>query len=64
MLSGKLFSNKKDFELDYIYDWVTVKNNTNVLKGNNSLNVNGQNKFKKDENIDNRLKLENKKLEA
>jgi serine/threonine protein kinase len=22
----------KDFEMDYLYDWVTVKNNTNVLK--------------------------------
>ena len=22
----------KEFEMDYIYDWVTVKNNTNVLK--------------------------------
>ena len=26
-----LFKNK-DFEMDYIYDWVTVKNNTRVLK--------------------------------
>ena len=23
---------EKDFEMDYLYDWVTVKNNTNVLK--------------------------------
>ena len=22
----------KDFEMDYVYDWITVKNNTNVLK--------------------------------
>ena len=28
---NKLFK-AKEFELDYIYDWVTVKNNTNVLK--------------------------------
>ena len=28
---NKLFK-AKEFEMDYIYDWVTVKNNTNVLK--------------------------------
>ena len=28
---NKLFKSK-DFEMDYLYDWVTVKNNTNVLK--------------------------------
>jgi serine/threonine protein kinase len=31
----KLFTDlfkSKDFEMDYLYDWVTVKNNTNVLK--------------------------------
>ena len=31
----QMFNNlftSKDFELDYAYDWVTVKNNTNVLK--------------------------------
>ena len=28
---NKLFK-AKEFEMDYIYDWITVKNNTNVLK--------------------------------
>ena len=28
---NKLFK-AKEFEMDYIYDWVTVKNNTNILK--------------------------------
>ena len=31
----QMFNNlfkSKDFEMDYLYDWVTVKNNTNVLK--------------------------------
>ena len=31
----RMFNNlfkAKEFEMDYIYDWVTVKNNTNVLK--------------------------------
>ena len=31
----RIFNNlfkAKEFEMDYIYDWVTVKNNTNVLK--------------------------------
>ena len=31
----QMFNNlfkEKDFEMDYLYDWVTVKNNTNVLK--------------------------------
>ena len=31
----QMFTNlfkSKDFEMDYLYDWVTVKNNTNVLK--------------------------------
>ena len=28
---NKLFK-AKEFEMDYVYDWVTVKNNTNILK--------------------------------
>jgi len=47
----------EDFKLDFNVDKY-LKNpdiyNTNVLKGNNSLNVNGQNKFKKDENNNNK----------
>ena len=30
-LFSELFKNK-DFENDYLYDWITVKNNTRVLK--------------------------------
>ena len=31
MLFTELFK-QKDFEMDYMYDWITVKNNTRVLK--------------------------------
>ena len=52
----------KDFEMDYMYDWVTVKNNTNVLKEASLLRsqeYSKQDESKKNEGVDSTLQGNN-----
>ena len=59
----------KDFEMDYLYDWVTVKNNTNVLKDaslmrSEEYSKQADNSKKNDENIDSTIKGNNNDTQA
>ena len=52
----------KDFEMDYMYDWVTVKNNTNVLKEASLLRsqeYSKQDESKKNEGVDSTIQGKN-----
>ena len=59
----------KDFEMDYLYDWVTVKNNTNVLKEASLMKSEDYSKQadsskKNEENIDSTIKGNNNDTQA
>ena len=59
----------KDFEMDYLYDWVTVKNNTNVLKEaslmkSEDYSKQADNSKKNEENIDSTIKGNNNDTQA
>jgi len=59
----------KDFEMDYLYDWVTVKNNTNVLKDASLMKSEDYSKQtdsskKNEENIDSTIKGNNNDTQA
>ena len=59
----------KDFEMDYLYDWVTVKNNTNVLKDASLMKSEDYSKQtdsskKNEENIDSTIKGKNNDTQA
>jgi hypothetical protein len=68
----QMFTNlfkSKDFEMDYLYDWVTVKNNTNVLKDaslmrSEEYSKQADNSKKNDENIDSTIKGNNNDTQA
>jgi len=68
----QMFTNlfkSKDFEMDFLYDWVTVKNNTNVLKDASLMRSEEYSKQadsskKNDENIDSTIKGNNNDTQA
>ena len=68
----QMFTNlfkSKDFEMDFLYDWVTVKNNTNVLKDaslmkSEEYSKQADNSKKNDENIDSTIKGNNNDTQA
>jgi hypothetical protein len=68
----QMFTNlfkSKDFEMDYLYDWVTVKNNTNVLKDaslmkSEDYSKQADNSKKNDEIIDSTIKGNNNDTQA
>ena len=68
----QMFTNllkSKDYEMDYLYDWVTVKNNTNVLKDaslmrSEEYSKQADNSKKNDENIDSTIKGNNNDTQA
>ena len=66
----QMFNNlfkSKDFEMDYAYDWVTVKNNTNVLKEASlirSQDYSKQEESKKNEGVDSTLQGNNNDTNA
>ena len=68
----QMFTNlfkSKDFEMDYLYDWVTVQNNTNVLKDaslmkSEDYSKQADNSKKNDEIIDSTIKGNNNDTQA